>query len=140
MMGGDSNGVLFKDYCWQEWKDKYGTKPPWKTKEFTQLADARSRFDDEDLARSTWNTFLKSEDPFHEGHSPGQFLYSLSKMTARAAKVKPQKQVEGEGVSRLLRRMAEIAAEVDKDHTIPESERQNEYKKRWAAERELRTV
>lgn len=110
MMGGDPNGVPFHVFCYEEWKSKYGTSPPWGKKEYSQLAEAHHRLDTEELARSTWNTFLASTDSFHEGHSPGQFLWSLSKMTARAVKAisKQPEQTENKALADRARIMREV--------------------------------
>ena len=132
VMGGDPNGVPFKDWAWSEWRDKYGTSPPWRNKEFAQLADARSRLDTEQLAREAWMMFLASNEPFHEGHSPGQFLYSLSKMTARAVKAipKPKQAATFPGAERAAK-MVEILREVEADATIPQAMKRDEMAKRW---------
>jgi hypothetical protein len=124
-------GVLFKDFCWQEWKDKYSTSPPWGKKEFAQLAEARARLDTEDLARSAWASFMQSTDSFHEGHSPGQFLFSLSKMTARAVKAIPKKQLQGEAVSQAMEARRKIMMEVRADPKLTtELQRRDEYARR----------
>jgi hypothetical protein len=131
-MGGDSNGVPFKDFAWEEWKSKYGTSPPWGKKEFVQLYDARQRLDTEELARAAWTKFMQSTDPFHEGHSPGQFLYSLSKMTARAVKAipKPKQAATFPGAERAAKMVA-ILKEVEADDTIPATMKRDEMAKRW---------
>ena len=132
LIGGDPNGVPFKDWAWSEWRDKYGTSPPWRNKEFAQLADARSRLDTEQLAREAWMMFLASNEPFHEGHSPGQFLYSLSKMTARAVKAipKPKQAATFPGAERAAK-MVEILREVEADATIPGPMKRDEMARRW---------
>ena len=130
MMGGDSNGVLFKDFCWAEWRDKYGIKPPWGGREFTNLAAARSRFDNEDEARAAWLVYLKNTDTFFEGHGPGKFLMELSKFVARAAKTLPKKPASFPGAERAAE-MVRIRMEVERDASIPESSKRDEMSRRW---------
>ncbi len=132
MLGGDSNGVPFHVFCHDEWRDKYGDKPPWLAKDYTQLATALKALGGEEKARAAWRMFLASTDQFYEGHPPGKFLGSLSRWVAKAPK--PQKQVEGEAVSAALRRaglMAKIYAEVEKDNSIPPDQKIAERSKRW---------
>jgi len=129
MIHGDETAVPFKDWAFEEWRTKYGVKPPWGKREYTNLAAARSRFDTEELARAAWSTYLKNSEPFYEGHGPGKFLYDLGKWTAKVPK-RPQKQVEGEAVVR-AQRMAKIYAEVERDASIPEAEKKNEASRRW---------
>lgn len=128
-MGGDPNGVPFHVFAFEEWRAKYGTKPPWGKREFTNLAAARSRFDTEDLARAAWTVYLKNTDTFFEGHGPSKFLMELGKWVAKAPKAQPKKQADGEAVAR-SRRMAKIYAEVERDSAIPDSEKKNEASRR----------
>ena len=131
-MGGDKNGVLFRDFAWQSWLDKYGTSPPWGKREFANLHEARSRIDTEQVARDAWKAFLDNQEPFFAGHQPGKFLLELGRFVAKAAlKPTPRKQRSFPGAARAAA-MAAVVREVTYDNTIPDSMKQNEMKKRWA--------
>ena len=134
-MGGDSNGVPFKDFAWEEWKAKYGTSPPWGKKEFVQLHEARQRLDTEELARAAWTKFMQSTDSFHEGHSPGQFLYSLSKMTARAVASIPRqrrdKMQEDPAYAGRAEALLQIHKDVNSDDSIPNERKRDECSRRF---------
>lgn len=134
MLGGDANGVTFRDFCWESWKSLYGTSPPWGNKEFAQLHEARQRIDTEQLAREAWSKFMASTDPFHEGHSPGKFLYSLSEMTARAVKAIPRERRDKMTEDAKTLALRRIYAEVNEDVSIPEAEKQNEASRRYREE------
>lgn len=136
-LGGDAQGVLFKDYCWAEWQAEYGYKPTWRDKEFKQLHDALSRFEDEETARMAWSIFMKCKDEFFKGHSPGKFLVDLGRWMPKRRN-RTQAQEQGELAARAIR-MAKIAAEVDADPAVPRGARKDEYKRRWDADKGLDT-
>ena len=138
MIHGDENGVQFKDFCWEEWKAKYSTSPPWGKAEFVVLHEARQRLDTEDLARAAWTKFLASTDPFHEGHSPKKFLYSLSQMTARALRGMPPRerrdkiQDDGPWADRTAY-LIQLHKEVNADDSIHELKKRDEVSRRFKA-------
>ena len=131
MIGGDPNGVPFKDWAWSEWRDKYGVKPPWGAREFTNLAAARSRFDDEALARAAWTVYLANTEPFYEGHGPGKFLFDLGKWTAKAPRPVPKPSDEKSAILKRAAAMAAVVREVHADDAIPQPMKQDEMKRRW---------
>jgi len=138
MLGGDQTGIPFRVFCWEEWKAKYRTSPPWGKKEFAQLHEARARIDTEQLAQEAWTKFMASTDSFHEGHSPGQFLYSLSKMTARAAQAATRMHRDGmradPGYAERTKALQRIYAEVYKDDSIHEMDKRSECSRRFREE------
>ena len=133
MLGGDENGVLFKDWAWEEWKAKYGTSPPWSKKEFAQLADARHRIDTEQVAREAWTKFLASTDEFYAGHEPGKFLYSLSRWVAGVAAKRPRRdkmQEDGPWADRTAC-LVELYRKVNADDSISEAKKRDEVSRRF---------
>ena len=131
-MGGDSNGVAWKDFCWEEWKAKYGTSPPWGKIEFIVLAETRHRIDTEDLARAAWTKFLASPNPFFQGHEPKKFLASLSQWVAAAVpRLRRDKMQEDPAYAGRAEALIRIHAEVAKDDSIPSSEKQNVCSRRF---------
>ena len=131
VMGGDPNGVLFKDWAWEEWRTKYGVKPPWGAREFTNLAAARSRFDDEALARAAWTVYLANTEPFYEGHGPGKFLFELGKWIAKAPRPAVAKKPETYPGAERAAKMVAILKEVEADDTIPATMKRDEMARRW---------
>jgi len=129
MIGGDSTGVPYHVFCHDEWRDKYGIRPPWGNKEFAQLAQAYKRFENDGVARSTWKLYLASGDEFYQGHEPGKFLASLSRWIVKAPK--PKKAASFPGAARAAA-MAKVVREVHADPAIPGPMKQDEMKKRWA--------
>jgi hypothetical protein len=130
MNGGDSNGWPFKDWAFEQWRAKYGTKPPWGKVDFIKLSTARERFDTEDLARAAWDAYLASTDEFYAGHDPGHFLSSLSRWVAKAPKAPVRHSDADEARYAEMRR---ILREVERDPSIPEDKKRVEAAKRWKA-------
>jgi hypothetical protein len=132
-MGGDSNGVPFKDFAWEEWKSKYGTSPPWGKKEFVQLADARSRLDTEQLSREAWAKFLADADPFYTGHEPGKFLFSLSRWVAKAVpkQLRRDKMQTDDKWAERTNYLIQLHKEVNADDSIHELGKRSEVSRRF---------
>ena len=132
MLAGNSKAVFFKDFCWEEWKSKYGTSPPWGFLQFVHLTDARNKIDTEELAREAWMLYLANTERFFEGHPPGKFLLELGKFVSKAALRPPpgRKPKSFPGAARAAA-MAAIVREVTFDDSIPAPQKQNEMKKRW---------
>jgi hypothetical protein len=136
MMGGDSNGVPFKDWAFKEWGDKYGVKAPWMPVDFIKLAKARAQFESEDLARAAWTAYLNNQEPFFAGHDPGRFLSNLSRFIVRA---KPKKlhrdpMREDDIWSRKTAALIRIHREVACDDTIPNEKKRDECSRRFREE------
>ena len=74
----------FAVHAHDSWKARHGLKPPWGQREYVQLATALRRLPDEATAIKAWDTYLAEDDPFYDGHSPGQFLAALSKFLVRS--------------------------------------------------------
>lgn len=79
MLNGDANGVQFKDFCFESWREKHGSKPPWGPKDYVLLANAHKRFEDEESSRRAWTAFLATDEPFLAGHDPGKFMLTISR-------------------------------------------------------------
>ena len=126
MLGGDAVGVSFKDWAFEQWREKYGTKPPWGKVEYISLATALERLDTEDEARAAWDAYLACDEPFYQGHAPRLFLRDLGKWVGRYKRPKP---VEQEDPVRA--RMLKILLEVERDPSIPEDKKRLEAAKRW---------
>ena len=132
MLGGDENGVLFKDFAWESWKDRYGTSPPWGPKEFKILHEARHRIDTEQVARDAWAKYLNSTDEFYTGHEPGKFLSSLSRWVARSVPRMRRDKMQPDDIwKQKADALIRLHGEVRADSTIPESEHQNEVSRRF---------
>ena len=129
MLGGDENGIPFKDFCFEEWRAKYGVKPPWMKKDYMILAAALKTLGDEAQARSCWKSFLQNKDPFNFGHSPGKFVFNLS-MWAAVAPKPPQPKSKSRN-DELLDRMAQAQAEVWKNDGIPLAMKRTAAKQKW---------
>ena len=131
-MGGDSNGVPFKDFAWEEWKAKYGTSPPWGKVEFIILAEARHRIDTEELARTAWTKFLASPVPFFAGHEPKKFLASLSQWVAASVpRLRRDKMQEDGPWADRTAALVELHRSVNADDSIPEAGKRNEISRRF---------
>lgn len=140
MLGGDEDGVLFKDWAWEEWKSKYGTSPPWMPKDFVILHKARNLMETEHVAREAWTAYLNDTTPFYEGHGPGLFLNNLSRFLVRVVKTIPRSETfkplgtvareSFPGAARAAR-MVEILKEVEADATIPQTMKRDEMARRW---------
>ena len=132
LIGGDGNGVLFKDFCWEEWKAKYGTSPPWRNKEFAQLADARHRIDTEQVARDAWTKFLADPEPFYAGHEPGKFLSSLSRWVAKSVpRQRRDKMQMDDKWSERTNYLVQLHKEVNADDSIHELKKRDEVSRRF---------
>ena len=127
MLAGDSDGVPWADFCFQEWRETHGFDPPWSKLEYVKLNLALKRLNSEDVARAAWKAFLDSDDQYSEGHAPGLFLATLAKWTVRAAKKKPQKRVGEDVYSERLKIMQAV---YEDPQFTTELERRNEYKRR----------
>jgi len=124
MLGGDPNGLPFKDWAFETWREKYGTKPPWIPKDYAMLANALKAYGGEEYARAAWRAFLASEEPFYAGHEPRKFLASMGRWSQPA---KPQKQVGKDIYSERLK----IMQAVDRDPQFTtEQQRRDEYARR----------
>lgn len=133
MLHGDPNGLPFKDWAWEEWRDKYGVKAPWLGKDFVVMANALKALGDEATARAAWTAFLASDDLFYQGHEPGKFLASLSRW---AAKTKPKsarrdKMHEDPKWAERKAALLQIYREVAADASIPETEKRDECSRRF---------
>lgn len=128
MIGGDLHAPAFKDFCHQEWKDKYGIKPPWLAKDYVCLANVL-RVVDDPVARAAWKAYLASDDDFYQGHSPRKFLSSIDRWTVKAVP-KVERKETFPGAARAAA-MARVVAEVSRDESIPESEKRAEMSRRW---------
>ena len=128
MLGGDQNGLAFRDWAFICWRDRYGTKAPWLPKDFVILARALAAFEDEATARAAWTAFLDSQDPFYAGHEPGKFLVSLSRWGAKA-KPRPSRKPSEDDVRTVA--LIRIHREVSQDPNIPESGKRDECSRRY---------
>ena len=131
-MGGDSNGVPFHVWAFEEWRESHGFDPPWGKVEYIKLATAFKRFAHPDYARAAWTAFLADSDPYSEGHPPGLFLSQLAKWQVKANKRKPrEKKAETFPGAERAAKMVAILKEVEADDTIPATMKRDEMAKRW---------
>ncbi len=112
MIGGDPNGVPFHQFCHQEWRDKYGIKPPWLVKDYASLARALKVSASEEIARAAWRAYLASTDPFYQGHSPTKFVHSIDRWMVRVIpKPAPKSKITDEQAAELRSRHDAAVAE-----------------------------
>ena len=131
-MGGDSNGVPFHTFCWEEWKAKYGTSPPWGTREFVNLVEARKRIDTEQVARDAWTKYLASTDEFYAGHEPGKFLSSLSRWVAKSVPRQRRDKMREDGPwAERTNFLIQLHKEVNADDSIHELKKRDEVSRRF---------
>jgi hypothetical protein len=133
-MGGDETGVPWKDWAWQCWNDRYGTKAPWLAKDFVILAKALSAFEDEATARAAWTAFLASEDPFYAGHEPGKFLASLGRWIPKQPRQRRDPMNESDDYKRRAAALVRIHREVAVDEAIPSDGKRTEVSRRFREE------
>jgi len=130
MLGGDPNGLPFHKFCYEEWKAKYGIKPPWSKKDYSILAAAYKTVGDDASARSMWTTFLANSDPFNAGHSPGKFAFNLC-MWSAGANLKPKPDARSHALTDLYEARAKILRQIESEPEFStETERRNEYVRR----------
>ena len=130
MIGGDSNGVPFHTFCFEEWKSKYGTKPPWLKVDYIELAKARTTFESEDIARAAWQKFLASDDPFYAGHEPRKFLSSLGRWVPKQRLRRDKMRDDGPWAERTAA-LVELHRQVNADDSIPEAGKRDEVSRRF---------
>jgi hypothetical protein len=121
LVDGKPEGVrvelAFKDHAYATWAKRYGGQvPPWIKKDWKQLADAKKAIGDDDLARRTWDAYLRCAEPFFAGHPVGKFLADLARWTTSARP--PERRTQAGGLTERELAYREISDAVARDGAV----------------------
>ena len=69
--------MKYVDFCYEDWKSRYGFPPPWLAKDYVFLTKCEKAL--EERAEPAWKYYLACNEEYVEGHPPSKFMADLSR-------------------------------------------------------------